>query len=66
MTIAVCIHGRKIDVKFLPAGIGGGFYIQTAEMPMCKDCILEATMEAMERACESFASSPLTRTKRNG
>lgn len=56
--IAVCKHGRKVDVKFFQPEKGGGFYVQKASMPMCDDCVIEATMEAMEKMTEPFEVKP--------
>lgn len=53
MSIAVCRHGNKIDVEFVSATIGNAYYRQTAKVPVCRQCVLDATMEAMERMCES-------------
>lgn len=54
MTVTVCKHGNQIDIEWLPAERGAGFYRQTLRMPMCKECILEAAMDAMEQQTEPF------------
>jgi len=57
--IAVCKHGNKIDIEFCQPETSAGIYRQTVKMTMCRECVLDATMEAMERACETIEQGRL-------
>lgn len=52
--LLVCRHGNKVDVEF-SADRADGFYRLIARMPVCRECMIDAIVDVMDRSRSALA-----------